>query len=309
MAIKNYQLILLTLIFPFLITCAKKNISLVSDDEELINLTPITFDKNDNISPTLTKDGSQILFSSKSGRLYNIFLKITPFTNYSIKRTNNYSTDLYPSLSNSGNKFCYSSDQYGDLDIFILDVRSGYAARRITSSEEDDILPSWSPDDKAIAFSRFDKTLDDWKLMIRNLEVVGEKFLTQGINPVYSIDGKSIYFRRKINKYFTLWKYDLEQNKETLIYQNEEWGLGKFSINGSGNAIIFSNNKNSKFIVGSPETGFDLWLLDLANGDTAQLTNNGSNDFDPVYLENGKVFFVSNRLGNNNIWQFDLKGF
>jgi Tol biopolymer transport system component len=94
-----------------------------------------------------------------------------------------------------------------------------------------------------------------------------------------------------------------------LIYQNEDWGLGRFQIDKTGTKIIFSNNKNSKYDFKNSESGMDLWMLDVKNGETIQLTNNDSNDFDPIWLKDGKIIFVSNRLGSNNIWQFDLQDF
>lgn len=66
-----------------------------------------------------------------------------------------------------------------------------------------------------------------------------------------------------------------------------------------------------KIVFGSLRTGNDdVWIVDLATGDLANLTSNSSFvDFDPTWSPDGNhIAFVSNRAGNEDIWLMTSSG-
>jgi Tol biopolymer transport system component len=161
---------LVFLIAIILLGCGKKNFSVLNDGEFLIGITPITINNQNNTSPTTNSDGSIVLYSSKDGRINNIFLSKEPFNSTQIKKTDFYANCLHPSLSDSGDKFCFTSDRYGDYDIFIMKTNYSLVAHRLTSSIENDDFPSFSKDGKNIVYCRFDNKTIEWSIRIHNLQ-------------------------------------------------------------------------------------------------------------------------------------------
>src|SRR5262249_47694690 len=64
--------------------------------------------------------------------------------------------DREPAWSHDGTRVAFSSDRGNplgsDYNIWVLDVASG-ELRQLTSDPADDDMPSWSPDDREIAFA------------------------------------------------------------------------------------------------------------------------------------------------------------
>ncbi|PIQ08819.1 MAG: hypothetical protein COW71_09765 [Ignavibacteriales bacterium CG18_big_fil_WC_8_21_14_2_50_31_20] len=50
--------------------------------------------------------------------------------------------------------------------------------------------------------------------------------------------------------------------------------------------------------------GYDLWVLDVKNGDQTQVTTHKGSDFSPVWASDNSIYFASNRMGDINIWEF-----
>ena len=59
----------------------------------------------------------------------------------------------YPAWSPSGEEIAFSREEAGIRSIFIKNLSSGHE-RRLTSSDNDDIQPAWTPDATAILFVR-----------------------------------------------------------------------------------------------------------------------------------------------------------
>jgi serine/threonine protein kinase len=96
----------------------------------------------------------------------------------------------FPALSHDGTLLAFASDRSGrgDLDIWIKQVKGGSLVR-ITSSPEDELQPSFSPDGSQIAFYR-------WGKGVFTIPALGgEPYLVaDGAAPAFSPDGKQIAY-------------------------------------------------------------------------------------------------------------------
>lgn len=104
-------------------------------------------------SPTWSPDGKFIAFSSTRDGNQEIYIAPADAPATEPRRlTNIPSTDAHPAWSPDGKSIAFATDRWGDLEIALIDVKSG-DVKRLTESRRLDDYPAWSPDGKAIAFT------------------------------------------------------------------------------------------------------------------------------------------------------------
>ena len=115
---------------------------------------------NDARHPTFSPDGRTIAFQGYRAGGYDIWA-ISPDGSNQRQLTSGPFDDREPAWSHDGTRVAFSSDRgesisagqagIGNYNIWILDVRSG-ALTQVTRDRADDFMPTWSPDDREIAF-------------------------------------------------------------------------------------------------------------------------------------------------------------
>ena len=197
------------------------------------------------------------------------------FSKSIIKKTSYTSDDRELCFSPAGKKFCFASHRNGNYDIFVMNVERGFSKTQITTSFNDEILPNWSPRGNLIAFFQFSNTARDWYIWTKNLENGQFTQICQGINPIFFIHGKQIYYKESREKYFELWRIDFDEKNDTQLIANSKWGVGCFSVSADERYIIYSSLKgfySNKYNVKRSNDGVDLWGLNLQSGAQIQVT-------------------------------------
>lgn len=284
---------------------------LISKGEIFKNLTQITFNKSEDFSPAISKDGKQLLFVSNRDGDQNIYLKTNILSKSIVKKTSHKASDINPCFSPDGSKFCFASNRNGNYDIFVMNVERGFAKTQITSSTNPDLLPNWSPDGDLIAYSEYSALDDNWYIWTKNLKTGQLTQICNGTYPIFSLDSKKIFYKKPGKHYYELWEIEIIGENDTQLLSSDDWGIGSFALSPDGKKIIYSTIKNSLGIsknkgisgVVNPD-GFDLWVLDLENGDQIQVTTHKGSDFDPSWSITGDIYFASSRMGGINIWKF-----
>jgi len=119
----------------------------------------ITDEYNDARQPAWSPDGQWIAFQGYRAGGYDIWV-VAPDGSGQRTLTTGPFDDREPAWSHDGSRVAFSSDRSdapplaaiaGNYNIWILDVASGIV-RQLTSSVSDDYMPTWSPDDREIAF-------------------------------------------------------------------------------------------------------------------------------------------------------------
>src|SRR5688572_27198623 len=115
---------------------------------------------NDARHPTFSPDGRSIAFQGYRAGGYDIWA-ISPDGSNQRQLTTGPFDDREPAWSHDGTRVAFSSDRgesisagqagTGNYNVWILDVRSG-ALTQVTKDRADDFMPTWSPDDREIAF-------------------------------------------------------------------------------------------------------------------------------------------------------------
>jgi hypothetical protein len=143
--------------------------------------------------------GSQILFEGNSGTRRDIYLVnpdgtgLTNLTNGGFTATQFIS----PVWSPTGEKVAFAAKEYGNFDIFVMNLNTR-AVQRMTLSSTDDDAPIWAPDESYVV--SVDKNGALLKIDVSDpvnippVSLNGGTAASIGKNPVWSPDGHRIAF-------------------------------------------------------------------------------------------------------------------
>ena len=146
-----------------------------------------------------------------------------------------------PSVSNDGNKIVFLSQIDGTVNIYYFDIKDNKITQLTSYKNHEQLYsPKWSNDGKKIIYCYSQKDERDIYLLdvdSRNIEPL-IKNGHDNRNPVFSKDGKYIYFSSNLTGIFNIFKYDLQTN---LLEQLTNVLGGAFmpSVNDSGD-IVYS---------------------------------------------------------------------
>lgn len=166
-------------------------------------------------------------------------------------------TDPAPSPVN--NNIVFSAK--GWLWLYNLDTKS---ANRITASSDMDSSPNWSPDGNQIVFVR-DNSLDT-KIVLFDLISKKETILIDtkalDLDPIFSRDGKFIYYASAENGSIDLWEIDLSTLNKKLITKDDDLERLPIAMN-SKDYLIYLKKKGF--------SSDSIELLNLVEGTSSPL--------------------------------------
>ena len=218
----------------------------------------------------LSPDGSTILFTHR-GDIYRI-----PSTGGdAIPVTASPAVESDPRWSHDGRWIAYSSDHYGNLDVFVIPADGG-TPQRLTWHENDDTVTGFSADNAEVTFlsSRYD-----------------------------AIDSPLDPNRAKPELYSVAITGGTPRQITTLEARQAQW-------NRQGTAILYADNKGESFYRKRDDSPFaaDVWLYLPESSEVQQLTTNPWNDHTPAWDTNESGFyFLSERSGSINVWHQSLQ--
>ena len=175
-----------------------------------------------------------------------------------------------PSVSPNGRWLTFSSDQFGNRDVYIMPLAGG-EIKQLTFHESSDDVSSWSWDNSKIYFTSN-----------RSNSVTTYSVNKDGGTPV-----------RLFDHYFNTVHNTVEHPSNNEIYFNESWESGRFAhrkrYKGDYNPDIKSFNKKTK--------------------EFKKHTSYRGKDFAITFDKNGKSYFISDEAnGEYNLYTFDENG-
>jgi Tol biopolymer transport system component len=165
-------------------------------------------------SPSFSPDGSQIAFRSERGG-GGIF--VMGATGESVRRLSDRGHD--PSWSPDGKRIVVSTEQvidpllrYATAELWIIDVGTGQMSRLYAG---DAVQPAWSPDGARIAFWRVDGNSGQRDLATIDADGLEEPVAITAdtpvdLNPVWSTDGRELYFVSDRAGTMDVWRVPLD---------------------------------------------------------------------------------------------------
>ena len=229
-------------------------------------------------------------------------------------------------------------------EIYISDY-DGANARRITINRNLNINPNWSPDGRSIAYSSYRTGVPD--ILISNIYAGTMENPTKGVGqnflPVFSPDGTRLLFMsmRDGNSEIYLMNRDgsdvrrLTNNPaidasptwspsgSQIAFTSERTGTPQiYTMNVDGSGVVRRSSEsyadratwspapyNEIAFTARTGPGFDIKILNIASGETRQITFGEGTNESPVWAPNGRhLAFMSTRQGRSQIFTVDRDG-
>ncbi len=238
--------------------------------------------------------------------------------------TSHKSREILPRFSPDGKWIAFSSNRFGNYDVFVMPSEGG-EPRQLTFHSGADNVVGWSRDSKRVIFA---STRGDGAFpTIMNLyEVPAEGGMEQaiasdwGTYASYSPDGKKLAITRHNPTWWRkhyrgsasgdLWLMDAASGKFTSLNDPDFKGNMLWPMYGAKGEIYFvsdrlPNEKNIQF--GGPEvlkSANNIWKISERGGKPEQVTRHTSGSlFYPSMSADGKVIVYEE---NHSLWKLDV---
>jgi Tol biopolymer transport system component len=223
-----------------------------------------------------------------------------------------------PAISPDGKFLAYTSDERGNLDVFVRPLGGGEAIR-ITDDPADDAQPAWSPDGKRVAF--VSARARGGRLSIVLAQALGNfvtakggdlfvvaatggaatKLVDNAFYPAWSPDGKWIAFQSPRGGKWDLWKIPAAGGNPIALTHDYDFDYQP-SWSPDGKTIVYAS--------GTPEV-YRLKLMDVTDGTTRTITDGQDGVLlNPVFTADGKSLVYSSQRGGGslNLWRLAVTG-
>ena len=203
-----------------------------------------------------------------------------------------------PALSPDGGRVAYASDESGNKDIYVTNLR-GESNLRLTNDPAPDYCPAWFPRGEALAFvSERGGEAAIWK--VSSLGGGATLLILNAVDPAISPEGDRIAF--------------------TALLANGEQRIAVASLADPGKVTVLTGPSDGMWEHRKPAwspdgqticyaTRQDLWIISASGGPAKRLTRDGMEDYDPAWSSDGtRVYFSSGRGGTRALWRIAAGG-
>jgi TolB protein len=198
---------------------------------------------------------------------------------------------ISPAWSPDGRELAYVSFETQKAVVWLQDVVSGQR-RPVANFRGSNSAPAWSPDGSQLAVTLSRDGISQLYLMNRDGSNVRRLTTSSAIDtePVFTRDGKSIYFVS-------------DRGGGPQVYRMPAGGgaAERVTFNGSYNiSPDISPDGRTLAYISRQGGAFKLTTLDLASGNTAQLTDT-SDDESPSFAPNGRLLIYATRAAGRDV--------
>jgi len=266
------------------------------------------------------KDGELdvVLISSKDGsmvrNLTQGFDKNYGFDH--IITPTSFNTVHWMSWSPKGDRLAYLVRTEKERTLIVQNVLTRKIEVRVPMKSVDEPeSPSFSPDGKTVVFSAMRGGIRDIYTVDLDTQTVvnltTDDFFDYG--PVYSPNGKFIVYNTRVSGNQKLFRFDLDTKKKTqLTFGTNDETSAQFS---DDNTLVFSSTATDPAVPLDPDTAkngniFNIWTLDLRNGELRQYTDALGGILSPIVLNDAAgshITFVTYYKGEWGIHTLDRK--
>lgn len=230
-------------------------------------------------------------------------------------RTRRALTTLSPKLSPSGDLYAAIIFLKNELDLVLISTKDGRIFKNLTKGFTNRYTElyygafegvndlGWSPDGNEIAFTAR-KELSNRLFVVNALKGnIVEEMVFEGIrdaqSPIFSSDGRTIYFVGNAKGFYDIFSYDRETKAVNNITRDEYHDRNP-EMSPDGKELLYSTQRDGFY---------KIFALNLANGQKNQLTSGLGNDNQASYSSDMKrIYFSSDRFDDvYNIYSLDLE--
>ncbi|MHC4217047.1 MAG: TolB family protein [Planctomycetota bacterium] len=279
------------------------------------NVAQITFATEGACSdPDVDRAGERMVFAStQHSTTSDVYLKSTQGRTLT-QLTTDPADDIMPVFHPSGNRIAFASNRAGNWDIYVMSVDGGQPMK-VTDERDPELHPSWSPDGRRLIYSKLGSKSGRWEMWVVDTKNPGvRRFLDYGLFPQWCPDvaRSKILFQRarqRGSRFFSVWTIDFVN--DDAVHPTEIVSAGNAAVinpawSADGSRVVFvtvvepedtSDDDDDEAVMQS-----DIWIVNLDGSGRTNLTNGRYANYQPVWSGDGRVFFVSNRTGTDNVW-------
>ena len=240
-------------------------------DWDGFNTRQITRNNTITISPDVSPDGREIIFTSyKRGNpdLYKRALSSSVEVPISTRRGLNITGAWSP----DGSKIALSLSKDGNTEIYTIN-RDGSAPNRLTVSHSANVSPSWSPDGSKIAF--VSDRLGRPQIFIMDADGGNVRRLTTNgsynVNPSWSPKGDKIAYARMMGG-FQIFTINTDGSDDTQLTSEGSNERPRWSPD--GRLIVFSSQRNG---------GQAIYVMRADGSGQTKVSHTGGQNIHPVW--------------------------
>ena len=222
--------------------------------------------------------------------------------------------DSFPRFSPDGRMIAFTSNRFGNDDVFVVAVTGG-EPRQLTFNTTGDTVQYWTPDGKGIVFAS-SRSSSPWRSPLYVVPVDGglprPLDMDNANGGMFKQDGSAIAFTRKGGAYWRkgnkgnrtddIWVQDVSSKKITRLTdldtaQFRSWIHDTTPMWGADNQIYFNSERDGIF---------NIWRIAAAGGQPVQVTRHRDDGIQfPSISPDGKTIAYENEF---DLWTVDVPG-
>tara|TARA_R110002074_G_scaffold400203_1_gene595160 strand:+ start:31208 stop:34438 length:3231 start_codon:yes stop_codon:yes gene_type:complete len=222
--------------------------------------------------PSISPDGQTIAFTYK-GNLFSVVAE----GGMAKQLTFHSAHDYAPVWSKNGKQLAFSSNRYGNFDVYIMDAQGG-PATRLTYHSNDEIPFSFSADDTTVLFGA------------TRLDAVAHRQYPTGSQP-------------------ELYRVPIQGGR---VYQVLTVPAEDVQVNSDGSKMVYHDKKGYEDAFRKHHTSAitrDIWIYEPSTGKHSKLTDFKGEDRNPVFSKDGStMYYLSEQEGSFNVFSMALNG-
>lgn len=279
--------------------------------DEVDNLHQVSFAQDGaDFDPDVSPDGRFLVFAStQHSHTPSLYIKSINGRTLS-KLTNDPSSSVMPTFSPDGQRVAFASDRNGWWDVYVMSTSGGQPIQ-ITADPSHQLHPTWSPDGRRLAYCRLNPVSGRWELWVVDVANPSvNRFIGHGMLPSWNPINDKIAFQRPRERgarLFSIWTIDYiegEGRNPTEIVSDPGVAYINPSWSADGTRLVFAaiRDHGAEHVESARPVASELWMVRVDGLELARLAGSPFVNLMPTWGPDGRVYFVSDRGGADNIW-------
>jgi len=214
--------------------------------------------------------------------------------------------DVYPRFSPDGKWIAFSSERFGNLDVFVIPSQGG-EAKQLTFHSADDTVQGWSPDSRSVLFSS--QRGEDFMGKLYTVSIDGgmprSAGSDMGVYAVFSPDGRSLAINRKSQSYWRKYYRGAYQTDVTVMDIASKKFTDITDFDGMDSWPMWSQDGNIYYVSDRDGKGLtNIWRTPATGGKAEKVTSFTAGDVRwPAMSSDGKVIVFEHDFA---VWKLDV---